>query len=127
MVSASSLHVPYDPNAATFQAFDTYLDNAPGARIMSSTPYTFTNSDVLLTHNLYGNWNSAYSDYNTFKATNDYIALDSCNLKLGCADDSTCRDDKQPLLDELQQQDNRVFFAVTPASKCVLSIYKINH
>jgi hypothetical protein len=127
MVSASALHFYTDPNAATFTAFDTYFDSVPNARILSATPYTFATSDVLLTHNLYGNWNNAYDDYNTFQSTNDYIALDSCNLKLGCADDSTCRDEKQPLLTELQQQDTRVFFAVTPTSKCALSIYKINH
>jgi len=128
MIHADSLiHIPYDPNAATFYAFDTYLDNAPGARTLMATPYTFEYSDVLLTHNLYGNWNNAYDTYNSFRSTNDYIALDSCNLKLGCADDSTCRDEKQPLLTELQQQDTKVFSAVTPESKCVLSIYKINH
>jgi hypothetical protein len=128
MLAASTLvHVPYDPNAATFSAFDNYFDDMPGARIMSATPYTFANSDVLLTHNLYGDWDDAYYDYNTFRSTNDYIALDSCNLEIGCADDTACKDDKPLLLAVLNKNDTKVFSAVTPVSQCTLLIYKLSH
>jgi 4-amino-4-deoxy-L-arabinose transferase-like glycosyltransferase len=126
MTSIGSLvYAGQDPNAAAFYAFNNYFDQAPEAHIMTATPYTFAYSDAFLTHNLYGNWNDAYYDYNAFRSTNDYIALDSCNLEIGCADDATCKDDKQPLLNELNQQDTKVFSAVTPESRCELLIYKI--
>ena len=118
-----------DPEAPAFYKFDTYLSNAPKATILTTSPYTLAYTDVRITHNLYADWNAAYSDYNTFRNTNDYIMLNSCSLELGCADDGgRCTDDKQKLLDELNAHDTKVFSATTPAPKsCVLEIYKIKH
>jgi 4-amino-4-deoxy-L-arabinose transferase-like glycosyltransferase len=115
-----------NPNDPTWYAFNTYLHDAPKAHVLSSTPYLFAYTDVLLTHNLYADWNDAYKNYNLFRNDNDYIALDSCSLELGCADDNHCMDDKQALLTELNTQDTKVFSETTP-SQCVLSIYRINH
>jgi 4-amino-4-deoxy-L-arabinose transferase-like glycosyltransferase len=127
-----------DPEAPAFYAFDTYFVQTPGARllpqggqarILTTSPYTLAYSNVLITHNLYADWNAAYSDYNTFRSTNDYIALSSCSLELNCPDDGGhCTDDKQLLLDELNKQDTLVFKTTTPTpDNCVLEIYKIKH
>jgi 4-amino-4-deoxy-L-arabinose transferase-like glycosyltransferase len=127
MVSIGSLvYAKQDFNAPTFYTFNTYFEHVPQAHILTTTPYALAYSDVLITHNLYADWNAAYSDYNAFRSINDYITLDSCNLELGCADDAHCKDDKQLLLNELNKQDTKVYFAVTPVSQCQLLIYKIN-
>lgn len=126
MASIGTLvYARHNPNNESFYAFDTYLQNASKAHVMSSTPFLFATTDVLLTHNLYGDWNDAYYDYNTFRSTNDYIALDSCNLELGCADDNHCADKKQALLTELDAQNTKVFDETTPRFQCRLLIYKI--
>jgi len=120
------LHSNASADDPILYAFNTYLVTAPKARILSSTPYTFAYTDVLLIHNLYIDWNDAYAKYNLFRQDNDYIALDSCSLELGCADYHDCKADKQALLTELAAKDREVFSQTTP-SQCVLSIYKINH
>lgn len=127
MVYASVLvHIPQDQDTQALYAFNTYLNNDPKARVLASAPYLLAYSDVLITDNLYADWNDAYSKYNTFRNSNDYIMLDSCSLDLSCPDNNHCQDDKQVLLAELNKQDREVFTATTP-SQCVLSIYKISH
>ncbi len=122
------VYAAQNPNNETFYEFNAYLKNIPDAHVLSSTPYMFAYSDTLLTHNLYGDWNDAYSDYNAFRSANDYIELDSCNLNQRCADDGGyCQHDKQALLDELNKQDTKFFDETTPQSQCELMIYKINH
>jgi 4-amino-4-deoxy-L-arabinose transferase-like glycosyltransferase len=116
-----------NPNNQAFYDFDTYLQNAPKARVMTAAPFMFAYTDVLLTHNLYSDWNNAYDEYNAYRSTTDYIALDSCDLELDCTDDPTCKDDKQLLLNELNNQDTKVFDETTPQSQCQLLIYKIRH
>ncbi|HTH93449.1 MAG TPA: glycosyltransferase family 39 protein [Candidatus Paceibacterota bacterium] len=118
-----------DSDAPMFYKFDTYFTQTPGAHILTTSPYTLAYSSVYITHNLYADWNAAYSDYNSFKSTNDYIALNSCSLELNCPDDGGhCTDDKQKLLAELNKEDTLVLTTKTPApNNCVLSIYKINH
>lgn len=127
MVHASALvHMPQNQDTQTLYAFNTYLNNEPKVRVLASAPYLLAYSDVLITHNLYADWNDAYTKYNAFRSSNDYVTLDSCSLDLGCPDNNHCQDDKQVLLTELNKQDREVFTTTTP-SQCVLSIYKINH
>lgn len=119
-----------DPDAPMFYQFDTYLTHVPdGTHILTTSPYTLAYANVRVTHNLYGDWNAAYYDYNSFKSDNDYIMLNSCSLELGCADDGGhCTDHKQLLLDELKKEDTLVFNTTTPEpDRCVLEIYKIRH
>ena len=118
------VHPFHDKDAKALYAFNTYFDATPKARILSSTPYTLAYSNVLITRTLYDDWNDAYVAYNTLKTSNDYIALDTCNLELGCTDNSHCKDKKQALLDELNKQNTPMFSETTP-NQCLLAIYKI--
>ncbi len=127
MVYAPLLTQPLkNPSAPAWYDFNTYLARAPRARVLSSTPYLLAYSDVLITRNLYDDWNDAYLAYHTYKNNADYVTLDSCNLELGCADNAHCKDDKQSLLSELSTQATQVFSETTP-DRCVLEIYKISH
>lgn len=121
------LHPYRNQDTQVLYNFNTYFVQVPGARVLASVPYMLSYSDILLTHGIYKDWNEAYQAYNALGANNDYLALDSCGLEIGCADDSRCRDGKEPLLAELGTQATEVFAATTPETQCVLSIYKMRH
>ncbi|MEO5646570.1 MAG: glycosyltransferase family 39 protein [Candidatus Paceibacterota bacterium] len=126
MVTAGLLFHTTTPDNKAFHDFNKYFNKTEGAHILSATPFPFVYANVFLEHDLYSDWNNAYYEYNTLKNQIDYIALDSCNLEQGCADNTHCTDDKEVLLATLRKNDMEVFSATTPA-QCQLSIYKITH
>jgi 4-amino-4-deoxy-L-arabinose transferase-like glycosyltransferase len=120
------VHSYKNPEAPALYDFNTYLKHVPHARIMATTPNSMIYSDILLTHNLYDDWNYAYLAYGMYKSSTDYMVLNSCDLEIGCADNTHCMDKKQALLAELDKQDTKVFSETTP-KQCVLEIYKLKH
>jgi hypothetical protein len=126
VAAALLVHGYKNPEAPTLYDLNTYLKDAPGAHIMSTTPNPMIYSDVLITYNLYDDWNHAYLDYVLYKPANDYMLLDSCDLEIGCADNAHCKDKKQSLLAELAKQDTKVFSETTP-KQCVVEVYKLKH
>lgn len=115
-----------NPDNRAMRAFESYLQDRPGARVLTSTPNVFVYTDVRMVRNLYSDWNDAYKAYMNVKDEADYMVFSSCNLETGCADNAQCKDSKQVLLDTLKKNDTQVFNTITP-SQCTLSIYELTH